>query len=205
MGKAQMRHVSIFIENILNDDKESQVSSSLKNYKKKIFLYCSLLERSIQSGEIVANILDLPLYANLDVHENGGMFDYYEETDERVGRSGPTKSEIIRNHPNLVLPSTMKEGSWWDKPYEGQQDSIKRAHKAIKNLLNTHPGEDEIVIWIGHEDFYNTFLKVLLEIQRKDIWCKLNNGAVTLIEFLPKNLIIHFENYYGFLPFELVD
>jgi len=201
-GYRQMQHTAQYLNKVLDLINFSEKKESIK--KNNSYLYCSLLERSIQSGEIVSKIMGLPLVANEHIHENGGFFDYYEETDERIGRAGPSKKEILERHPSLVLSDDGNVEGWWGKSFEDAAQSRARAKIVLAEVLLKHPEQNDNVIWISHEDFYNTFMQVLLGIERDDVWFKLNNGALTQIEFNKYGFTFIYENYYGFLPEDLI-
>ena len=201
-GYLQMQHTAQYLNKVLDLNHNQEKKESIS--KNNLYLYCSLLERSIQSGEVVAQIMGLPLSVNEHIHENGGFFDYYEETDERIGRAGPSKKEILERHPSLVIANDIGDVGWCGKSFEDAAQSRTRAKKLLSEVLMEHPEQKDNVIWISHEDFYNTFMQVLLGIERDDVWFKLNNGALTQIEFNKYGFTFIYENYYGFLPEDLI-
>jgi 2,3-bisphosphoglycerate-dependent phosphoglycerate mutase len=65
-------------------------------------LYCSLMVRAVQTGEVVARAPDLPLVGWLDIHETGGIHHRDSETGELTGRPGRSRSFFETNHPDLL-------------------------------------------------------------------------------------------------------
>ncbi len=63
------------------------------------------MERAIQSGMIIAKKLSLPIYAHLDIHENGGLYLEDHATQEKTGTSGRSVNRPYRKHipPSLCL------------------------------------------------------------------------------------------------------
>ena len=204
VGQQQMTLSGQFLKSCLFGGKTNNGIQPWDNKKTNGFLYCSLLERSIQSGVILSEQLGLPLMVNVDIHENGGMFDYYEENNERIGRPGRTKKEILEKYPNLIMSDGINSGSWWNKPFEDMEKSRMRAFRLIDELNENHSNPNDHVIWVSHGDFYNTFLQCLISIKRDDVWFDMYNGAVTLIEFESDGIKIVFDNYFGFLPDNLI-
>lgn len=64
-------------------------------------LYCSLMERAVQTGSIIASILDVPLFGVPDLHEVGGI--YYDEVIDGVSsiriEHGLTPAYLKRTYP----------------------------------------------------------------------------------------------------------
>lgn len=203
-GRKQMTLSGKFLKRCLFEGKTNNGVQTGHKMKTNGFLYCSLLERSIQSGVILSEQLDLPLMVNVDIHENGGMFDYFEENNERIGSPGRTKEEILEKYPTLIMPDSINSGSWWNKPFEDIKKSRMRAYRLIDELTKNHPNSSDLVIWVSHGDFYNTFIQCLISIKRDDVWFELYNGAVTLIEFETDGIKIVYDNFFGFLPDNLI-
>ena len=63
-----------------------------------VILFCSLMARSIQSASIISDRLGLPVYANLDIHECGGM--YLDDLETGVA-DRTERSDTNRNRCNI--------------------------------------------------------------------------------------------------------
>src|SRR5690606_22881772 len=64
-------------------------------------LYCSLMERAVQTGSIIAQTLNVPLIGVSDLHEVGGV--YYDEIIDGVSsiriEHGLTPDFLRENYP----------------------------------------------------------------------------------------------------------
>ena len=77
----------------MKDDPKSN-DQSFKYDGEEIRIYCSLMDRAIQSGLIISQKLSLPLNAHLDIHENGGLYSEDPMTSERTGVPGRNPKEL---------------------------------------------------------------------------------------------------------------
>ena len=163
------------------------------------------MERSIQSGLIIAERLNLPLVADLDIHENGGIYNHDPQTDEPIGIPGKDHAFFQANYPKLVLPKEMNSTGWWNRPFENREVYAERARRVVATLKERHGSSGDTLILVSHGGFYNYFLSAVLNIQRPEhVWFELFNGAVTLINYDGENAEIMYCNRYSFMPTELV-
>jgi len=201
IGMQQMVYTAQFIDSYLFSELTENASGADRPTFDRVYLFCSLMERSIQSAEIIAQRLKLPLLGHLDIHENGGLYEHDPVTDEPIGISGMSKKEFKKKYPKLVLPEGMNVSGWWNRAYETREIREVRASRLIAELKNNYTAGNNCLIFVSHGGFYNTFLQCLLGINAADIWFELYNGAVTLIELTGEggvNLI--YNNRFDFLP-----
>jgi len=204
IGTQQMVYTAQFLDSFLSGELVENTGSN-QPHNDRIFLFCSLMERSIQSGEIIAQRLNLPLLGHPDIHENGGLYEHDPITDEPVGIPGMTKAEMKKKYPLLVQPQGMNPEGWWNRGYEARELRQERAARVIADLKHKYAAGENCLIFVSHGGFYNTFLRVLLEADSADAWFELYNGAVTLIEINAEggvNLI--YNNRFDFLPSGLI-
>jgi 2,3-bisphosphoglycerate-dependent phosphoglycerate mutase len=206
LGKRQLAYTAQFLDYCLSGDNgSSNDPSCLSMETGVVYLFCSLMERSIQSGLIISERLNLPLVAYMDIHETGGIFSYNPETEESLGMSGNTPSYLQAQYPNLVLPKDLTPNGWWDKPFEKREESDQRAKRLINTLKERHGDSGDTIIMVSHGGFYNHFMWEALGIQRPEhAWFELYNGAVTLINFEDDTANVVYCNRYSFLPNEIV-
>jgi 2,3-bisphosphoglycerate-dependent phosphoglycerate mutase len=174
-------------------------------------LYTSLMVRAVVTGAIVARALDLPLVAWVDAHERGGVYLKDEQTDERIGQPGYNRAYFKHHYPDLVLPESLGEAGWWNRPYEDLKQRAARARRFLEQLLERHGHTDDRVAVISHGGFYNSLLAVLLKLPEPEkAWFVLNNAAITRIDFhdasdeFAEHIALAYMNRVDFLPPELV-
>ncbi|MCK4315675.1 MAG: histidine phosphatase family protein [Anaerolineae bacterium] len=174
-------------------------------------LYSSLMVRAVATGTIIARVLGLPLVAWEEAHESGGIYRRGEQTDERIGQAGHNRAYFEAHYPDLVLPESLGESGWWNRPFEEPEQRMARAQRFLRQLLERHGRTDDRVAVISHGGFYNYLLAALLKLlDREGIWFVLNNAAITRIDFLDddpegaERTALVYMNRAGFLPEELV-
>lgn len=200
IGTQQMVYSAQFIDSYLSGELLENTGSSQPAIDH-VYLFCSLMERAIQSGEIIAQRLKLPLLGHLDIHENGGLYDHDPVTDEPVGIPGMSKADMKRKYHQLVQPEGMNGNGWWNRGYEARELREGRAGRVITELKNKYAAGNNCLIFVSHGGFYNTFLRTLLVASGADIWFELYNGAVTLLEFSGEGGVnLMFNNRYDFMP-----
>jgi 2,3-bisphosphoglycerate-dependent phosphoglycerate mutase len=169
-------------------------------------LYSSLMLRAVETGTTVAETLCLPLIAWEELHEQGGIYLNDKETGKPNGLPGKTRSFFRANFPNFILPPDLDETGWWHgRPYESFELGIVRAQNILTDLMIRHGNSNDKVAVISHGGFYNSFLGVLLNMPiQNEIWFRMNNAALTRIDFLGDEVRIAYMNRMDYLPARLI-
>ena len=206
LGHRQLTYTAQFLDFCLTGDISSTNDPSCCTMESGVvYLFCSLMERSVQSAEIIAERLNLPLMADLDIHENGGIYNHHPETEEPMGESGNSRAYYEANHPDLILPKEMNDKGWWNRPFEKREDSTQRAQRVLRTLHERHGHSGDTIILVSHGGFYNYFLSAVLGVARPEhVWFELFNGAITLIQYEDDSANIMYCNRYNFIPSDLV-
>ena len=168
-------------------------------------LYCSLMVRAIATGTVLAQALDLPLVAWIDAHETGGIHHKDPQTGEPTGQPGWNRAYFETRYPHLILPESLGDEGWWNRPFETREQRPERARRFLADLLDRHGETDEQVAVISHGGFYNYVLRALLGMdESQNRWFSLNNCAVTRVAFEEETILVHYMNRLDFMPRELI-
>jgi 2,3-bisphosphoglycerate-dependent phosphoglycerate mutase len=168
-------------------------------------LYTSLMIRAVATGTIIARALGLPLVAWEDVHEWGGIYLEDERTGERIGRPGHNRAYFEAHYPDLILPDSLDDDGWWNRPFEPREARPLRAARALRELLDRHGGADDRVAVVSHGGFYNQLLRAILNLPEENSYrFALNNGAITRLDFDEEKIVLSYSNRADFLPRELI-
>lgn len=177
-------------------------------------IYCSLMVRSIQTGSVLAEALDIPLVALSDLHEGGGIFIRDEKSGELIPLPGNNESYFKKNFPHLILPDDMNKDGWWNRPFEDYQSRCERAARLLSFILKQHAGSEDRVALISHGGFYNYFLREILGCPLKGnasendhqpgAWLLMNNTAITRVDWTTEETRLVYHNRVDFLPAELI-
>jgi 2,3-bisphosphoglycerate-dependent phosphoglycerate mutase len=168
-------------------------------------LYTSLMIRSVATGAIIAQALDLPLIAWQDLHELGGIYCRDEKTDERIGLPGKDRAFFETHYPDLILPDALGEEGWWNRPYEVPEERPLRARRFLCGLLKRHGGTDDRVAVISHGGFFNHLLRAILNLSADgNFWFRMNNAAISRFDFDEEGAALSYLNRLDFLPRKLI-
>ena len=168
--------------------------------------YASLMERAVVTGYKIAAALDLPLLSWVDIHETGGMFTYDAETDTSYPESGRCRAYLETHYPRLVLPDTIDDAGWWNRPREAPELMQPRAERVLADLLDRHGDTDEQVVLVSHGGFFNHLVNAILGLpETEKLWFTLNNTSITRIDFHAEGRVgVQYVNRRDFLPPELI-
>jgi 2,3-bisphosphoglycerate-dependent phosphoglycerate mutase len=178
-------------------------------------LYCSLMTRAVQTGTAVSNAMGIPLTGWLDLHETGGI--YLEEnipddngmfvtaTQQLRGLPGKTRTEFAARFPRLILPESVTDEGWWNRPYETDEERIPRAQRVLAELLDRHGKTDDRVAIVSHGGFFNTLMTVMLGFDRfQNFWFAVNNASISRFDFGDDHFGIIYINRLDYMPPELI-
>ena len=168
-------------------------------------LYSSLMVRAVATGTIIARALDLPLVAWEDVHEWGGIYLRDEQTDEPIGLPGRNRAYFEQHFPDLVLPDSLGEAGWWNRPFEEPEQRLPRAKRVLHDLVERHGGTDDQVAVVSHGGFINYLLAAILDMPgREGYRFIMNNAAISRFDFHDEDTWLIYLNRVDFLPRELI-
>jgi broad specificity phosphatase PhoE len=161
--------------------------------------------RSVYTASRIAETLNLPVHAWEDAHEEGGIYLDDETAGRQVGQAGKNRAFYEANFPRLVLPDWLGESGWWNRPYETFEQRRPRAQRLLERLMQHHAGTSHRVAVVSHGGFYNHFMAVLLGLAEVGKpWFRLNNGAITRVDFSPEGVVMMYQNRLDYMPAELV-
>ena len=163
------------------------------------------MHRSITTGTIIANRLNITLNGWGDWHENGGIYFLNPESGELIIRPGLTRSEAAREFPKLLLEPTVDENGWWNRPWETEDIRPIRARRVLRELLARHGNSDDRVAVISHGGFFMTFLAAVLGYEKiQPVWFRLYNCAITRFDFYGDDQVVVYHNHATHLGRELI-
>lgn len=212
LGHQQAQHLAQFIAGKQAQDPISSDDNVLDRGGIQLtHVYCSLMRRAIETGFYIADALDLPLVARMDIHERGGIYLQDPQTNINQGLPGPNREHFEKKYPSLVLPDSLGEEGWWNQPYEPRDTALLRAQSMLEWLISAHDGTDDNVGLVIHGGFIQSIFSTLFHIPMlgdnfsngRDLWIKANNGSITRIDFLDRVVRLNYQNRFEFIPQQL--
>jgi 2,3-bisphosphoglycerate-dependent phosphoglycerate mutase len=204
-GKKQAQFLAEFLCN--NYSATPVVERDFQNTKGFHFthLYSSLMIRSVATGTFISQALNLPLTAWVDIHEWGGTYFRDDQTDERIATEGKNKAYFTANYPALILPDSLGEKGWWNRPVEETEQLLVRAKLVFQELLEKHGDTDDRIAIVSHGGFYTYFLATVLNFPAGHCYSFiLNNAAISRIDFENGKVRLCYLNRVDFLPKDLI-
>lgn len=159
------------------------VNGLRRDYFGFTHLYTSLMIRSVATGTPLSEVVGLPLTAWTDIHETGGIFLEDEETGEPHGLPGRSRSYFTENYQKLVLPDTLGEEGWWNRPMESDLQRTERAQRVLAELLARHGRSSDRVAMVSHGAFYNHLMRAIFGGNTHNSWWLMNNTGITRVDF----------------------
>ncbi len=170
-------------------------------------LYCSAMYRALLTARPIGRALGLIPEVWVDIHEHGGIFLNHGDERGLVGYPGKTRSEILGEFPDYIMPDGVTEAGWWD-PAKGMEDwpgCQGRAIKVAAQLMDRAAGNDHIAI-VTHGGFIDALLKALTQqLPNRRLYYHHYNTAIARIDFRPDGTLdIRQINRFDHLPAELI-
>jgi 2,3-bisphosphoglycerate-dependent phosphoglycerate mutase len=176
-------------------------------------LYCSLMERAVQTGMIISEKISLPLVGLADVHELGGI---YRETILNGMpiieiSHGLKPVELAERYPKLNLHKPIPEQGWWVGGREELPKRTERAKRVLHFLREQHAGTDDRVGIVTHGSFTALLYRFMLNLDPAaniDIIVRngfvSNNCSITRFDQYGQDLALLYYNRVDHLPDDLV-
>ncbi|MGV7975527.1 MAG: histidine phosphatase family protein [Anaerolineaceae bacterium] len=176
-------------------------------------IYCSLMERAVQTGSIIAQTLDVPLFGVPDLHEVGGV--YYDEIIDGVSsiriEHGLTPAYLLENYPRLNLLEPIPAEGWWKGGREERAARVPRALRMLDLLFDRHGNTEDRVGVITHGGFFFCFFRAIFGLDLDETnqhllpyQVELNNCAITRFSIQEARYLLVYHNRTDFLPDDMV-
>ena len=204
------------VAQFLAQSDETIVTDPIDNYNWKGFpfthLYCSLMQRAIQTASYIAEAKEMPLVAWEMIHEWGGIYEDDPENGGYRGLAGPNRAFFEETYPHLVLPDDLGEAGWWNRPFETRDACYGRSQQFLQALDERHGDTDDKVAIVTHGGFFYSFMSALLNsweakaplAEAKQVWMAVNNASITRVDFNDTHLRVAYMNRLDFLSPDLI-
>ncbi len=168
-------------------------------------LYCSPMWRALQTAQPIGQALGLTPEVWIDIHERGGI--YLDHGAEGVvGYPGKTRTEILAEFPNYVLPAGVTEQGWWHYPGQETRSAFYERVTRVAKKLRRWAAGDERIAMVTHGTFIDTLLKMLFnQAVDYEVYYHHLSTAISWIGFRGDgHLDVEYLNWVNHLPPELV-
>lgn len=172
-------------------------------------LYCSPMLRALQTTQPVAAKLGMTPEVWIDIHEHGGIF--LEKDGVATGFGGMTRSQILADFPDYVLPEAITEDGWWN-PLNGMEHISQLYARAtrvagrLRARAQSPETKDDKVALVVHGMFIDALIKAFTHNLPSDRYFHWHyNTAITRLDLIEDGVVIlRYANRVTHLPAELV-
>jgi broad specificity phosphatase PhoE len=167
-------------------------------------LYCSAMQRALQTAAPIGKALGLKPEVWTDIHEQGGI--YLDEPGiGRTGLPGLTLEMMQEQFPDYMLPDTVTSAGWWNRDYETEAAAAGRAIAVAERLMDRRASGERIAI-MTHHYFMHLLIKALLhQLPSPEVSYSHYNTGITRIDIeADARLRLRYLNRVNHLPVELL-
>jgi 2,3-bisphosphoglycerate-dependent phosphoglycerate mutase len=174
-------------------------------------VYCSLMTRSILTGEYIAQACGMKLEALPDIFEKHGIYDV-DANGNMQGLPGPGREYFEQRFANLKLPGELNVDGWWSRPVEDELTFLQRMQKVVADARQRLSDSDDCIAMVAHGDFIDQFVNELMGVVRHqpnydNHWVAnwtFHNTSISRIDFVAGSSNVVYTNRIDHLPNELV-
>ncbi len=171
-------------------------------------IYCSPMYRALQTAAPLAKAMDVKPEVWIDIHEHGGI--YLEKPDGIVGYPGRTRSEILEEFPDYLLPDGITDSGWW-RAENGHEERGLFYGRAIRVALELRRRSDNAeyrdkrLAIITHGTFIDALLKALFNmLPTRSMFFLHYNTALTRLDFNEWGVLVRCMNRVDHLPANMI-
>jgi broad specificity phosphatase PhoE len=158
-------------------------------------LYCSPLERALQSAAIIHSKLNLAPY----VHP------FFSEVGFSWGEPNATREQLQAAYPFAVLDPAITSNGWAPAIHETEDEAYERSGEVIRWLSERHPDPDARILVVSHGRFGAILMGYVVG-SRPCGYARFsqNNGAISRVDITDEVWKLRFLNSTAHLPDELL-
>ncbi|MBT4183903.1 histidine phosphatase family protein [bacterium] len=164
-------------------------------------LYCSAMQRALQTTQPIAQSIELKPEVWVEIHEVGGLYDVNSVDGSKFFCSGLKREEINSGFPGYILPPEVTDQGWWNRDAETMRDAHLRVKQVIQQLTERATEKARIGL-VTHGAFMSLFFSILFKLHpSKKMMFQHYNSSISRISFEKKDrIIIQYLNSFEYLP-----
>jgi len=165
----------------------------------------SAMSRALQTSQYLSRSLGLPVEVWVETHAWGGIYLDHGEIGGIVGYPGKTRSRILDEFPDYILPDEITEQGWWHGTREEKSACQGRAISIAARLWKLAESDQRIAM-ISHGDFSDSLLKALFnQLPGDGLYYRHNNTGITRLDLTGDgHLTMRYMNRIEHLPADLI-
>jgi broad specificity phosphatase PhoE len=170
--------------------KQIQYTAKALAKEKFVALYCSPLERALQTATIISDKIGISPYAHPD----------FSETGFSGGEPDVSRENMQASYPNTILDSSITSNGWAPRT-ETSREVYERACRITQWLIERHPEPDTRVLAVTHGHFGSLFIGSLLGLKPDGFTRFLqHNGCINRVDMIDDQWRLRLLNQTAHLP-----
>lgn len=167
-------------------------------------LYCSPMQRALDTAQTVADEVDVPVEVWPDLHEIYGIWLDARDGKGPVGYPGLSRSAILAEFPQFIVPEEISESGWWNRPVETEPQWRERALRVARRLREELIPSGQEIALVVHAGFVVELLHAFLYgTTPTNVHFTHGNTALTRLDVLDGRIRVDYMNRIDHLPEEL--
>jgi len=158
-------------------------------------LYCSPLDRALQTAAILHSKLNLPPYVHPDFSEVGFCW----------GEPNVTREQLQSAYPFAVMDASIAKDGWAPAERETEEEAYERARRVVDFLSARHSEPNACVLVVSHGRFGSILIGSLFGV-RPCGYSRFSqhNGGISSVKISGEAIQLRFLNATAHLPGELL-
>lgn len=213
LGVYQAQALANFVASIQSSSNDNGNDRENSNSIGFTHLYSSLMIRAIQTGTILSEGLEIPLFGLPEAHEIGGIYleTLVDGMPQISTEYGVTPAFLQEHFPALKLHDPIPESGWWQGGMEPATTPLLRANAVLNLLKERHLGTKDKVAVLTHGGFFNTMVRTIFNMRPDEpdnrnlrTWFAFCNCAISRFDFVNERVVWVYHNRTDFMKDELV-
>jgi broad specificity phosphatase PhoE len=158
-------------------------------------LYCSPLERALQTAFILHSTLGIAPYAHPAFSETGFSW----------GEPDATREQLHAAYPNFVLDESITSNGWAPADQETESEAYERACKIVQWICIRHPEPESRVLVVTHGNFGGILIGSLVGVRPSGYTrFSQHNACISRADIVGGQNKLRFLNATAHLPKEML-
>ena len=174
-------------------------------------LYCSPMLRTLQTAQIIGDIIDLPLHIFVGLHEWGGIWEARGD-GTAIQLPGLNRAGMREVCSDIVLPEDVTDQGWWfNEGFAGDIEGMAElSHENglafIAHLMEHHGNTEQRVAAVSHGGSGGSLISAFFGLPPDVGYSRFaqNNTGVSRLLFTPERRQLQYLNKISHLPPEAV-
>ena len=174
-------------------------------------LYCSPMLRTLQTAQIISDIINLPPHVFVGLHEWGGIWEARGD-GTAVQLPGLNRDGMREVCPDVILPEDVTDQGWWfNEGFAGDIEGMAAlSHENglafIDHLMEYHGNTEQRVAAVSHGGSGGSLISAFFGLPPDVGYSRFtqNNTGISKLLFASERRQLHYLNRTSHLPSEAV-